>query len=108
MVKIYVNPSKNKCEEFLQNHIVLGCKVIVVDGSYMTNTNKSEPKPRGIDFHEGDNYELLTVVEVNTPFRTAYEPRVSNILGHHNNCKIQSNNGEQFYCSLINIRRFEL
>lgn len=65
-MKKYVNFNENKCTLGLRNHIKVGDNVIVIDGSYMTNKDKTKENPSGIDFIENQDvstgsFELLTV-----------------------------------------------
>jgi hypothetical protein len=106
MTKTFVNIHNNKKPQFLQNHFKVGDKVIVVDGSYMTD--KDGNNVHGIDFRNNQReHELLTIVRVNVPFKTNYE-YTSDTLGYHNNCEIEGTDGKRYNCSKINILGFEL
>lgn len=96
-MKKYVEES-----QIVKNGLIhVGDKVAVIDGSYMLSA-KLKPTP-GKSFKKGESFEEMEVVAVNTPFPT----NVLNekYLKHQNNCSIINNNGEIFYCSLINIKR---
>lgn len=90
----------------MEKHIRLGDTVIVVDGSYIVNKDKTKPIPYGINFIHNGQHELLRVTRVNIPFRTDYSC-LPEVLARHNNCEIESASGDKYYCSLINIIRFE-
>lgn len=103
--RIFVNSKDNKTEDYMETHISVGHKVIVVDGSYMTE-EKSGKHVYGIQFQESGKHELLEVISVNVPRKTHYG-RLPEVLNHHNNCQIRSNDSTVYNCSLVNIRRFE-
>lgn len=102
--KIYVDPESNKTPSYMRNHIKVGSKVIVVDGSYMLGAN-TQREVNGIYFRRGGLSELLTVVKINRPFPTRVE-KGEDVLVHYNNCKIKGSDGAEYYCSLVNIRAF--
>lgn len=101
--KVYVMEDDNKANPYIQSHIRLGDKVIVKDGSYMKDEHGN--LVTGIQFRKPDLFELLTVIEINTPFDTDYEG--AKALRHQNNCCIEGADGKKYYCSRINITRFE-
>jgi hypothetical protein len=106
--KVYVIRHNNV--SMLKKHIILGCSAIVTDGSYMVNATTGE-SVSGIDFVEdtiamNKKYELFTVTKVNVGFKTNYET-FKEVLGVHNNCEITGEDGSQYYCSIINLERYE-
>lgn len=110
MEKRYVNVKNNKCRKMLLNHIRKNDTVIVVDGSFMINARTKE-HTSGSEFtkltanSKSIAHELLMVTRINIPVETEYYH--SDILGYHNNCEIQGFDGQKYYCSLINIVRYD-
>jgi hypothetical protein len=102
MEKKYVNTEQIK-DHIYDKHITIGCKVVIIDGSYMTDENK-EPIS-GRNFVNNHLFEVLKVKRVNIPFKTNYDSIINHVLGHHNNCEIEGYDGKLYYCSLINIKR---
>lgn len=97
--KKYVNAAHNQMSKYLQNFFKVGTKVIIVDGSYMTQPNNE--RVMGVQFVVDGKHELLTVTRVNIPFKTSYGSR--DVLGHHNNCEIKGADGSIYYCSHLNM-----
>jgi len=100
-----VSIEKNKTNEHLSDLIRVGSTVIVVDGSYMLNEH--EKRVCGLDFQENGMYKLMRIVDINKPFPTNISTN-EDILCYQNNCKIQDTEGNIYYCSRINIKRFEI
>ena len=106
MEKKFVRAEENKAQIWLIDHFTIGTKVIVVDGSYMTE-HDSKNHVSGKQFLSGDGrHELLTVTSINVPRRT--NGTAMDSLIHHNNCQITGNDGRVYNCSKINIRRWEV
>lgn len=104
-MKIFVNRKDNKVRSYLKDFIKVGSKVIVVDGSYMLDSELK--KVHGIDFHNGDSYELLEVIGVNTPVPTKPSIGIEDVLTVQNNCIIKGGDGRVYFCSGVNLEVFK-
>jgi len=100
-----VSIEDNKTHEYSGNLMRVGSTVIVVDGSYMLD--EYEKPVHGIDFCKNGMYKLMKIVDINKPFPTHISTH-EDILCYQNSCKIQDAEGHIYYCSRINIKRFEL
>ena len=109
----YVILENNKTPEYLQKHINVGTKVVVTDGSYILDSKGEHPNYWEVFGRKSEigsivPYEkrrLFTVIDINNPRPT--EVTSSGALSHWNNCVIEDSDGNIYYCSLVNIRRYE-
>jgi hypothetical protein len=109
--KVYVDIVNNKTAGDQKRIFSVLNKVIVKDLSYMVGASgKAVTKDMFQILSEDGHilFELFTIRRTNIPFRTNYKiyERNSKYLGVHNNCEIEGNDGEIYYCSRINIERF--
>ena len=100
--KVYVNKDSNTEPCYMENFFKLNDTVIVKDGSYMLDNKLN--RVRGIDFHNGDKYELLQIIGINKPYPTGN--KIMKCLVPINNCKIKGYDGKIYYCSNLNLIRF--
>jgi len=102
-MKKYVDIKANKNPEWLLKHFKVGDTVVIVDGSYMVKKTDRD-SVNGNDFIKDGLHELLTVKRINIPFRT--DCKGMNSLVHHNNCELETGDGNFYYASKINMVRF--
>lgn len=92
----------------VEHNLRVGSFVMIKDGSYMVNVDEfAEETSTSDGIRVGLSKDLWEVKVINQPSPTGRS--LTDTLVYQNNCKIRNlQNGDEFYCSLLNIQPYKL
>ena len=99
----YVWAENNGCKR--PDIISVGSNVVVLNTQNMCDEYGNKAQPH--EFIENNRHELFKVVATNVAVPTFIAPIRKNIVGITNNTVIEAYDGRRYYCSIVNILRFE-